>query len=88
MVGLFPGGENSARQTRRVIYDFQSLVRFDTRIDEWASAKGNPVVAGFMILQGAVHTCRGMFFLMYDVRYPLLLQQVRTCVFSTYSTQE
>ena len=40
--GLFPEDENSTRQTRRVTYDFHSPGSFDTRIGEWASAKGKP----------------------------------------------
>ena len=42
MFGLFPDDENSTRQTRLVTFDFHSPGSFDTRIDEWASAKGKP----------------------------------------------
>ena len=38
--GLFPEDENSTRQTWRVTYDFHLRVSFDSRIGEWASAKG------------------------------------------------
>ena len=40
MFGLFPEDENSACQTGQVTYNFHSSGSFDTRLGEWASAKG------------------------------------------------
>ena len=42
MFCLFSEDETSTRQTGRVTYDFRSPGSFDTRIGEWASAKGKP----------------------------------------------
>ena len=44
MFRLFPEDENSTLQTGRETYDFHSPSSFDTRIGEWASAKGKPYI--------------------------------------------